>query len=265
MWTTKNEFLTPAPSLPSHDLNPNLFREQKKLKGQNNHELSRLRTGLKKKGWRTTKEENTKNEEDKEHPTTETTKLKHTPWLLLEPSCSWDVCENKNEITAPPPCFLFLGPRLRYCFNLVTVSCDMLLRNALTCHNIWLKVCACENSRSIAFAHSLLWTLLDCELNPGILCITRSTAGNLTLTPPPHPPNTMRWHDQASWSPKMSEKWVRFSVPRHKHGPFSDQNDHRFMESHSIKIKRRLQIFIFLLLYVVSPLYKKVGFSFYKQ
>ena len=32
---------------------------------------------------------------------------------------------------------------------------DMLLRNALTCHNIWLKVCAGENSRSIAFAHSL--------------------------------------------------------------------------------------------------------------
>ena len=94
----------------------------------------------------------------------------------------------------------------------------MLLRNALTCHNIWLKVCACENSRSIAFAHWLLWTLLDCELNPGILLciITRSTAGNLTLTPPPTPPNTMWWHDQASWSPKMSEKWVRFSVPRHK-------------------------------------------------
>ena len=60
MRTTKDELLTPALSLPCHDLSPKLFREQKKLKGQNNHELSRLRAGLKKKGWHTTNEETTK-------------------------------------------------------------------------------------------------------------------------------------------------------------------------------------------------------------
>ena len=60
VWTTKDELLTPALSLPYHDLNLKLFREQKKLKGQNNHELNCLRAGLKKKGWHTTNEETTK-------------------------------------------------------------------------------------------------------------------------------------------------------------------------------------------------------------
>ena len=63
--------------------------------------------------------------------------------------------ESENETTTPPHVFCFWDP-VYAVVSTTWLSCDMLFSNALTRHNSWLTVCARENSRSVAFAHSLM-------------------------------------------------------------------------------------------------------------